>query len=154
VAYPDLGSALSLHQFQCFWQVKVGLAKLRTNPTKRQRYRLLESAMRVLALGCVSLIAFAITAAPSKVPFTPDGKPTSTESSLPPGWTTASPRDEIRPIFSFHSKGGPKSDGALVIASDEREGLHGWFAKSFPVTGDRYYRFHAVRKIHNVAAPR
>jgi predicted amidohydrolase len=60
----------------------------------------------------------------------------------------------LRPTFSFDPRGGPHGDGSWNIAADEREGLHGWWQKTFPVTGGKHYRFHAVRKVHNVAVPR
>ena len=75
-------------------------------------------------------------------------------ADLPAGWQTMSPRDELKPRFSFNPKGGPKGEGTFVIAHDEREGLHGWFQKSFPVEGNKHYRFAAVRKVHNVTVPR
>ena len=65
-----------------------------------------------------------------------------------------SPRDEIRPAFSFDPKGGARQAGALVISHDRREGLDGWFQKSFPVTGGEFHRFGAARKTHDVALPR
>src|SRR5262249_34078362 len=64
------------------------------------------------------------------------------------------PRDEIRPGFSCDPKGGPKNNGSLVIAADDREGLHGWWQKTFPVVGGHYYRFQAVRKVKDVKVPR
>lgn len=64
------------------------------------------------------------------------------------GWTSESPRDEIRPRFSTDSQ------GSLVITHDQREGLDGWFQKSFPVQGGDFYRFQARRKITNVTRPR
>jgi predicted amidohydrolase len=72
----------------------------------------------------------------------------------PDGWQTIAPRDEIRPAFAFEPKGGPKHTGSFVVTHDQREGLDGWFQKSFPVTGGEFYRFHAVRKTRNVAVPR
>ena len=75
-------------------------------------------------------------------------------ADLPPGWQTAAPRDEIRPDFAFEPTGGPKRDGAFIISHDEREGLHGYFHITLPVTGGNHYRFHAVRKVENVAVPR
>jgi predicted amidohydrolase len=72
----------------------------------------------------------------------------------PEGWETAAPRDEIRPAFSFDPKGGPNHNGSFVITHDSREGLDGWFQKSFPVTGGECYRFHAVRKTRQVSVPR
>jgi predicted amidohydrolase len=72
----------------------------------------------------------------------------------PSGWTAHAPRDEIRPAFSFDPDGGPMAAGSLVVTHDHREGLDGWFQKSFPVTGGAFYNFHAVRKTSNVAVPR
>jgi hypothetical protein len=57
------------------------------------------------------------------------------------GWTTESPREEIRPWFSSD---GP---GSLVITHDEREGLDGWFQRSFAVEGGKFYRFEVRRKV-------
>jgi predicted amidohydrolase len=73
---------------------------------------------------------------------------------IPDDWAAISPRDEIRPWFSFEPKGGPKNAGALVIIHDEREGLDGWFQKSFAVSGGGFYRVSAVRKTTDVAVPR
>src|SRR5262249_20677989 len=84
------------------------------------------------------------------VPALPEAAP----ADSPAGSTTAAPRDELRPAFSYDPVGGPKKDGALVITADGREGLHGWFQKTFPVSGGRHYRFQAVRKVHDVAVPR
>jgi predicted amidohydrolase len=72
----------------------------------------------------------------------------------PEGWTPASPRDEIRPIFSFNPKGGPDHAGSFVIQADAREGLAGWWTKTFSVKGGQHYRFCALRKTTNVAVPR
>src|SRR5438034_9753240 len=70
------------------------------------------------------------------------------------GWTTVAPREEIRPQFQHTETGGKSGHGALVIRADEREGLHGWWQKTFPVTAGRYYRFSAWRRTENVAVPR
>ena len=72
----------------------------------------------------------------------------------PDGWQSAAPREEIRPAFSFEPRGGPKNAGSLVITHDHRDGLDGWFQKSFAVNGGGYYRFHAVRKLRDVDVPR
>ena len=45
------------------------------------------------------------------------------------GWSRESSREEIRPTFSSDDK------GLFTITHDEREGLDGWFQKSFPVSG-------------------
>ena len=70
------------------------------------------------------------------------------------GWHAAAPRDEIRPQFDYLRTGGPDGKGCLVIAADDREGMHGYWKKSFAVTGGRPYRFFALRKVKNVASPR
>ncbi len=76
------------------------------------------------------------------------------EPALPQGWQAMSPRDELRPAFSFDAAGGPKRTGSYVITHDGREGLDGWIQKSFPVTGGEWYRFTAVRKLTGVELPR
>src|SRR4051794_22619972 len=75
-------------------------------------------------------------------------------TNAPEGWTNAAPRDEIRPTFSFDPKGGPAGAGALVTKSDTREGLFGWWSKSIPVEGTKFYRFTAERKVESDKSPR
>lgn len=70
------------------------------------------------------------------------------------GWTTAGPREEIRPKFQREETGGKSGHGELAILADEREGLHGWWEKTFSVTGGRYYRFSAWRRAENIPVPR
>jgi predicted amidohydrolase len=72
----------------------------------------------------------------------------------PDGWQTVAPRDEIRPAFSFDPQGGPNHAGSLIVTHDRRDGLHGWFQKSFAVSGGDCHRFHAVRKTRDVGVPR
>jgi predicted amidohydrolase len=69
-------------------------------------------------------------------------------------WEAASPREEIRPKFGIENQGAVKQRAALVISSDEREGLHGFWRKTFPVIGGRRYEFHAARKTEQVETPR
>lgn len=73
---------------------------------------------------------------------------------IPEDWSAVSPRDEIRPWFSFEPKGGADGKGALVIGHDQREGLDGWFQKSFAVSGGEFYRIAAQRMTRDVALPR
>src|SRR5262245_9019882 len=75
-------------------------------------------------------------------------------SSTPEGWQTASPREELRPRFAFEPKGGADGQGVFVIQTDAREGLDGYWLKSFPVKGGQYYRFSTLRKLKNVESPR
>jgi predicted amidohydrolase len=96
----------------------------------------------------VSMPGSAISAAP------PETSTLKSGPALPPGWTVESPRDEIRPEFSFDPMGGPKQAGSFVIRHDERDGLDGWFEKSFSITGGEFYRFQAARKLTDVAVPR
>lgn len=70
------------------------------------------------------------------------------------GWQATAPRDEIRPMFSYAPTGGRDGGGRLIITADRREGLDGSWRKPLPVQGGRTYRFHAVRRIENVAVPR
>ena len=70
------------------------------------------------------------------------------------GWTAAAPREEIRPQFQHTESGGKSGHGALTIRADEREGLHGWWQKTFTVTAGQHYRFSAWRRAKNVAVPR
>jgi len=70
------------------------------------------------------------------------------------GWTTVAPREEIRPHFQHTETGGKSGHGALIIRADEREGLHGWWQKTFSVTAGRHYRFSAWRRAENIAVPR
>jgi predicted amidohydrolase len=72
----------------------------------------------------------------------------------PDEWRTVAPREEIRPQFQRMETGGKSGHGMLTIRADEREGLHGWWQKTFSVTGGRHYRFSAWRRTENVAAPR
>jgi predicted amidohydrolase len=59
----------------------------------------------------------------------------------PKGWETQSPRDEIRPVFSFQDKGG----GVFVIEAKGKPGATGMWKKTFAVEGGRHYRFFAMR---------
>ncbi len=95
--------------------------------------------------------AFILIAASSLV--LADETPTQGDP-FPSGWTAKSPRDEIRPAFSFEPNGGPKQSGSFVIRHDQREGLDGWMQNSFAVTGGEFVRFQAARKLTDVALPR
>lgn len=88
-------------------------------------------------LGC--LAACAVSAAPEAPPAT---------------WRAVSPRDEIRPEFTQTAHGGPGFAPTLVIRADGREGLQGWWTATFPVSGGKFYRFRAVRRVGHVETPR
>src|SRR6185436_15054908 len=70
------------------------------------------------------------------------------------GWAPLSPREEIRPQFQHTETGGKSGHGVLAIRADDREGLHGWWQKTFSVTGGHFYRFSAWRHTENIAVPR
>ena len=70
------------------------------------------------------------------------------------GWKTAAPRDEIRPQFLHEPRGGRNGQAAFVIRSDEREGLDGYWTRSFPVTGSSHVRFSVWCQTRNVSVPR
>ena len=74
--------------------------------------------------------------------------------AAPDGWITVSPREEIQPVFAYNPKGGPDHAGSFTLQTDAREGLSGCWKKTFPIQGDRYYRFSALRKLTNVPVPR
>jgi predicted amidohydrolase len=106
-------------------------------------------------MGCfVVVAASAAVNAPLEPPAPPAKVPVPPLVNLPDGWTSASPRDELRPKFEIEPKGGFDGTSAFVISSDAREGLHGWYRRDFAVTGGQYYRFFALRKTDGVAIPR
>jgi predicted amidohydrolase len=75
-------------------------------------------------------------------------------AAVPEGWTSVSPRDEIRPKFGYNPIGGPDDKGCFVITADNREGLAGYWRKSFPVAGGKDYHFKAEYLATGVSVPR
>ncbi|HEX5446028.1 MAG TPA: carbon-nitrogen hydrolase family protein, partial [Pirellulales bacterium] len=75
------------------------------------------------------------------------------ELAAPEAWSTAAPREELRPAFSYAAHGGRDAKGGFVIQAG-RQGLDGWWTTTIPVEGGRHYRFHAARKVEGVALPR
>lgn len=69
-------------------------------------------------------------------------------------WEARSPRTELQPKMVAAPDGGRDGHGALVIVHDDREGLHGYWTRTLPVEGGRYYRFQAYRRTSHVATPR
>lgn len=72
----------------------------------------------------------------------------------PGEWTATAPRAEIRPEMTHQPTGGRDGKGCLVLKHDDREGLHGYWTKSFEVKGGTHYRFQAYRRTTAVATPR
>ena len=56
--------------------------------------------------------------------------------------------------FRSFPKREPKASAILTIQTDGREGLDGYWTKTFPVKGGQHYRFSALRKLENVPSPR
>src|SRR5262249_28416237 len=75
------------------------------------------------------------------------------EDPPPDGRRAAGPRDEIRPQFDYRPEGGKDGKGAFLIIADDREGLDGYWVKTFSIAGGRHYRFFALRRVENVGAP-
>src|SRR4051812_30546755 len=67
-------------------------------------------------------------------------------------WQPMAVRNEIRPQFELRTNGVPTPQ--LIIKSDGREGQEGWWSKTLPIEGGKYYRFSALRKLENVSSPR
>jgi predicted amidohydrolase len=109
---------------------------------------------RTLILSCV--IGCIAVAAPARGQTNaPDeSRAVAAASDIPAGWSMQSPNAETRPSFSFDPAGGPDRHGAFVIQSGDSVGQHGWFQRSFPVTGGKTYRFDAQRHVDGVAVPR
>src|SRR5579862_1165494 len=80
--------------------------------------------------------------------------PAAEASKAPQGWEAAAPRDEIRPRFSFEPSGGHRDAWRLIIEADGREGLDGYWSRSFPVRGHEFFEFRAYRRVDSVAVPR
>ncbi|MFO0879646.1 MAG: carbon-nitrogen hydrolase family protein [Gemmataceae bacterium] len=74
--------------------------------------------------------------------------------AAPKDWSQQSPRDELRPEFTFHPTGGPDGKGAWTIRTDRREGQHGFWVRTVPVVGGRHYRFRAAYQATGVTVPR
>src|SRR5262249_45388767 len=74
--------------------------------------------------------------------------------SAPNGWTTAAPRDEIRPTFAFETAGGARGHGAWGIPGSRREAEAGWGKENCPGSGGKHYRFSAFYRAAGVALER
>src|SRR4051794_3053310 len=59
--------------------------------------------------------------------------------ALQKDWKSGAPRDEIRPEFAIEASGGPERRGCLVIRTGARDGLDGWWSRTFPIVGGKHY---------------
>ncbi|MDB5391575.1 MAG: ramA 5 [Planctomycetaceae bacterium] len=111
----------------------------------------------LFCFALVTVAGFAVAGAVRSINAEPNAAKKSAEKSrgAPEGWTSGSPREEIRPELNFESTGGRDGKGRFVIQHDEREGLHGFWIKTFEVKGGKYYRFQAWRSVSSqVTTPR
>jgi predicted amidohydrolase len=106
---------------------------------------------RFAAIGLLVIVAASAAVNPPAAP--PAKPPALPRADPPPGWTEATPRHELRPQFAFEPKGGFDGAGGFVITGT-REGSHGWYNRTYAVTGGNCYRFYALRKTDGVAVPR
>ena len=93
------------------------------------------------------LLAACLVTAPGLVRYAPAGQALE-------GWTTASPRDEIRPDFGRDERGGPDGQPCLVISAAGRVAVDGAWVKTFSIQGGGVYRFSVLRKTDGVRTPR
>src|SRR5262245_46361266 len=70
------------------------------------------------------------------------------------GWSTGAPRDEIRPEFASEPGDGPDHHAVLVIKAGQRDGVDGYWTKTFPVAGGHHYHFDARYETKGVDVPR
>lgn len=86
---------------------------------------------------------------------TPD-RPTSATAgeSTPSGWTTHTPRDELRPAFEYLANGGWQDGPRWTIRTDSREGQIGWWETIVPVEGGKPHRFEIRRRVDGASVPR
>jgi len=82
------------------------------------------------------------------------GAAEGTLKTLPSGWTTAAPREEIKPLFRYEPTGGRGGREAFIISGDQRDGTSGWWQKNFDVEGGKTYSFSAWRKLGDVESGR
>jgi predicted amidohydrolase len=69
-------------------------------------------------------------------------------------WFPESPREEIRPISFRVNRDSTGAETGLVIVTGKSDAQHGWWERSYPIEGGRYYSFSVERQTHNVESPR
>lgn len=82
------------------------------------------------------------------------GDPSANANAAPDGWTSLSPRAEIRPEFAYEPQGGPAGSSCLLIRADAREGLDGCWTRNFAVEERKSYRFSALFRAKSIPVPR
>jgi len=105
---------------------------------------------RNLMTGAAATLAFTAAARRTALAIAPN----SDQQSAPDGWSTGAPRPEISPAFSHDPHAGPQGRPAMMIRADAREGLDGYWVKSFPIEPGKTYRFSARYRAANVPVER
>jgi len=72
----------------------------------------------------------------------------------PEGWSAQSPRNEIRPNFSYEPDGGPNGTGCFVMSAKGSSENMGRWTHTVPVVGGQYFSFRALRKTTGIDNPR
>ncbi|MCC6856987.1 MAG: carbon-nitrogen hydrolase family protein [Bryobacterales bacterium] len=93
--------------------------------------------MHVLGLSGTAVLAFALPAL----------------AASPGGWSHAAPRSEIEPRFSYMEQGGRGGKGAFVAEAGGRDGVNGYWSRTFPVAGGKHYRFRVYRRTERLEWP-
>lgn len=104
--------------------------------------------MRITLSWLIPLSFFWISACPGQ------NDSRSEPENAPAGWSTASPREEIKPAFAYEPNSGADGRGCFIIRADAREGLDGCWTKTFPITGGKHYRFSALYQAKGVEVER
>jgi predicted amidohydrolase len=101
----------------------------------------------LLTFACLSVGLFAATA--------PDRSRLAKAGDNPPsGWTTHTPREELRPAFEYLANGGWQDGPRWTIRTDSREGQIGWWESIVPVEGGKPHRFEIRRRVEGASVPR
>ena len=87
--------------------------------------------MRFVSLSCLVLLG--VIAVPVR-------------AGAPEGWVAGAPRREIEPRLFYNERGGRGGKGVFVAEAGGRDGLNGYWSRTYPVTGGRHYRFAVYRR--------
>ncbi len=74
------------------------------------------------------------------------GAALATAASAPEGWVAGAPRREIEPRLTYKDKGGREGKGVFIADAGGKEGVNGYWSRTYPVQGGRYYRFRVYRR--------
>lgn len=77
----------------------------------------------------------------------------SASPAADPVWELRSPRLELQPNFALNERPAPQSP-ELTITTRDSLAEHGWWQRTFSVTGGKCYAFQVERQTKDVANPR